>query len=197
MSKGSPPGYTEGDWAAIVAWLTGAGDIAVTATGAPMGAAATAEYAARRAGELIGMRWDAEVAEWVESAIQKYRLDAALRDALHEVVEDGISKGYGYAEIRADLDAFLADEIPGRALTIARTETGFAYNAGALAGYAAQGVEKVIVHDGQEPNSCSDCAALEGAEWTVEEAAADPLGHPNCSRAFEPLIPEDWEESNG
>jgi hypothetical protein len=41
----------------------------------------------------------------------------------------------------------------------------------------------VLDGDDDEP-----CASANGARWTVEEAEANPLGHPNCTRAFSPVV---------
>lgn len=72
-----------------------------------------------------------------------------------------------------------------RALTIARTETGSAYNLGAVAAYKAGGITHVDVLDGDEDEPC---ASANGARWTLEQAQAAPLGHPNCTRAFTPVV---------
>jgi len=72
-----------------------------------------------------------------------------------------------------------------RALTIARSETGTAYNLGSVTAYRVGGVTHVDVLDGEDDPIC---AAANGARWTLEEAAANPLGHPNCVRAFSPVV---------
>lgn len=72
-----------------------------------------------------------------------------------------------------------------RALTIARTETGTAYNQGAIAAYRVGGVTHVDVLDGDDDEPC---ASANGSRWTLEEAEANPLGHPNCTRAFSPVV---------
>lgn len=72
-----------------------------------------------------------------------------------------------------------------RSLTIARTESGTAYNQGAIAAYKAGGITHVDVLDGDEDEPC---ASANGARWTVEEAENNPLGHPNCTRAFSPVV---------
>lgn len=72
-----------------------------------------------------------------------------------------------------------------RALTIARTETGHAYNRGAVAAYRAGGITHVSVLDGDDDEIC---AAANGSRWTLDEAEANPLGHPNCTRAFSPIV---------
>ena len=77
---------------------------------------------------------------------------------------------------------------PARALTIARTEVATAYNHGSLLGYADNGSEHVLVSDGDGDD---ECAEADGAVWTIDEALADPLAHPNCERSFSPIAPGD------
>lgn len=72
-----------------------------------------------------------------------------------------------------------------RALTIARTETGTAYNLGSVAAYRAGGLTHVDVLDGDDDEPC---ASANGSRWTLEEAETNPLGHPNCVRAFSPVV---------
>jgi hypothetical protein len=76
-----------------------------------------------------------------------------------------------------------------------RTELGFAYNQGAVQNYAAVGVEKVVVRDGGTGGSCEACDAVDGEVWTLEEAAANPLEHPNCTRGFLPYVEDEQEEA--
>lgn len=72
-----------------------------------------------------------------------------------------------------------------RALLIARTETGTAYNLGSVAAYRAGGVTHVQVLDGDDDEPC---ASANGSRWTLDEAEANPIGHPNCTRAFSPIV---------
>jgi hypothetical protein len=76
--------------------------------------------------------------------------------------------------------AFTAD----RALMIARTETAIGVNHGQLIGYAAAGFDKVEVSDGDGDD---ECAAADGQIWTIDEAMANPIAHPNCTRSFSPV----------
>lgn len=72
-----------------------------------------------------------------------------------------------------------------RALLISRTETGTAYNLGSVAAYRAGGVTHVDVLDGDDDEPC---ASANGSRWTLEQAENNPLGHPNCTRAFSPVV---------
>lgn len=74
-----------------------------------------------------------------------------------------------------------------RANTIARTETAIAVNHGTVLGISQAGGEYVDVFDGDDDEVC---AAANGATWTIDDALANPTGHPNCVRAFAPHISE-------
>lgn len=81
---------------------------------------------------------------------------------------------------------------PARALTIARTETATLLNIGQLAAYHQNGIDFVEVSDG---DGDEDCAAADGAIWTLEEALDNPLEHPNCTRSFSPVDAADAEDA--
>jgi len=90
-----------------------------------------------------------------------------------------------------DLAALIRQDASGaftlaRARMIARTESGMSTNRGSVLGYRRSGrVERVRVFDGDGDN---ECAAANGSTWTLGEAEKNPLGHPNCVRAFSPLV---------
>lgn len=73
-----------------------------------------------------------------------------------------------------------------RASMIARTESAMVSAHGSVAGWRDSGrVDKVIIYDGVDD---PDCAAANGSIWTLEEYEANPLQHPNCTRAAAPWI---------
>lgn len=72
-----------------------------------------------------------------------------------------------------------------RAVMIGRTETGTAMNLGAIAGYREASITHVDVLDGDDDEPC---ASANGARWTLDEAEENPLGHPNCQRAFAAVV---------
>ena len=74
-----------------------------------------------------------------------------------------------------------------RAARIARTESAIAYNHANVLGYSQAGVEKVEVLDGSDDSMCAEAS---GAEWTLRDALADPVAHPNCVRSFVPIVPK-------
>lgn len=68
-----------------------------------------------------------------------------------------------------------------RALRIARSETAIAYNHANILGFVQAGLGTVEVLDGTEDDACADA---NGEEWTMREALANPIAHPNCQRTF-------------
>ena len=81
-------------------------------------------------------------------------------------------------------------DIETRARVIARTETKFAQNVSSVEAYRHSGVvEGVLVYDAQAGRSDGPCAEADGQVWTFEQAAGNPLQHPNCTRSFGPHVP--------
>lgn len=78
-----------------------------------------------------------------------------------------------------------------RAHAIALTETGNAFNRAAVEGYRQSGlVTQVRVYDGPDCgwSSHNDPDLAHGSTRTLNEAAATPLSHPHCQRAFGPQV---------
>jgi len=107
------------------------------------------------------------------------------KDDVQRLVGAAAENGWSVEELAKQIREKGAIASRSRALTIARTETGHGYNLGAVASYRTAGVREVDVLDGDDDPIC---AAANGARWTLEEAEANPLGHPNCVRAFSPVV---------
>lgn len=104
---------------------------------------------------------------------------------IRDLVAKQAAEGWSVEELAKHIRAKGEIASRTRALTIARTESGTAYNRGAVAAYRAGGVTHVDVLDGDDDEPC---ASANGARWTLEQAEANPLGHPNCTRAFTPVV---------
>lgn len=120
------------------------------------------------------------------------------RVMVQETVQQGIAQGVGAAELGDMLEQAAAfDEY--RAETIARTETATLLNRASVESYREFGITHVTVIDGDDDD---ECAAANGQVWTLEQAEAEPIEHPNCVRDFAPFfgnVPETQEtpeESN-
>ena len=113
-------------------------------------------------------------------------------EKIEELLQHGNEEGWGPDQIaRGD------DETPGlrdvvtetyknRGKTIARTELGEAQNLSTVGRYASVGVKEVLVLDNGQADADDECAQANGQIWSLKKARANPLAHPNCTRAFAP-----------
>lgn len=130
-------------------------------------------YARERSGELIT------------------GIDETTRDAIQNMIEAAQAEGLSDAELADSLETAFALS-PQRAELIARTENQTAFNMGTLQALMDAGEEYVVVSD---PDLCGEeVCNVDGETWTIEEAQAEPLGHPNCGRMFRPLTAEELAE---
>lgn len=152
-----------------------------------------------RAGDPLGVSFDvtnprvqdtlAALADQVRgvSATTRAEIQALVGRMADEgwSVDDLATQIRGLAEVA---DGETASHAQKRARTIARTESGRATNWGSLLAYGDAGVTHVDVLDGDDDEPCR---SANGARWTLDEAQANPLAHPNCTRAFAPVVLED------
>ena len=114
-------------------------------------------------------------------------IDDSTRGFIKETVQMAISKDQSWEDIKDKLsnnDFYAFSD--SRAGTIARTEEARALNVGALGVWDSSGiVNEVNVSDG---DGCSECSEIDGAVWSIEEAMANPLSHPNCVRSFSAIV---------
>ena len=111
-------------------------------------------------------------------------INRTTREKIQAAVAEGVQKGMSPSELGNLLETSAAfDE--ARAEMIARTETAYAYNDSAIGSYRDLGVEQVEVIDGDMDDVC---AHANGATWSMDEARSNPIGHPNCTRDFIPVL---------
>ena len=158
---------------------------------------AIANEQGKRDANKYDLEWDVDdpfVDRWFTSYLGERitQLEETTRDIvrreLQSALEDG--KADSLSEFADRLRSVTADSAafsPSRALMIARTETANAYNAGSALAYRQNGIEHVEVSDGDDDE---ECAAVDGAVWSVDDALANPTEHPNCTRAFAPVLDE-------
>ena len=104
-------------------------------------------------------------------------------ERLKAIIGPAIEAGEPAAVVSAAIrEAAIFDEV--RAAKIAHSETSYVLNAAQNVAYKAMDVPRVLVTDG---DGDAVCAAANGAEWTLDEMAANLLGHPDCSRDFIPV----------
>ena len=120
------------------------------------------------------------------------------RERVFTIIRDGLEEGKPVAQIGGkrivpgtiahDLRTTLIREREFEYVRIARTEVGRIQNQGTLTRYAINDVTEVDVLDDEGPNSCDACREINGQRWTLEYARTHELEHPNCVRAFTPVI---------
>ena len=96
----------------------------------------------------------------------------------------------------SELSRLIAEDKSGaftrmRARVIARTESGTAYNKTSVEGYRASGrVKACKVYDGKDCGwtSHDDPDKANGSKRSLKDCAKQPLGHPNCTRGFAPVV---------
>lgn len=113
------------------------------------------------------------------------RITETTKDEIRTLVAKQAAEGWSIEELARRIQERGEIASQTRATRIARTESGQAYNLGAIASYRAAGLTHVRVLDGDEDEPC---ASANGATWTLDEADAHPLGHPNCTRSFSPIV---------
>ena len=107
------------------------------------------------------------------------------KDEIRSLTDRATDEGWSIEQLQKAIREKGEIASRSRATTIARTETGTAYNLGSVAAYRVGGITHVDVLDGDDDEPC---ASANGARWTLDEAEANPLEHPNCTRAFSPVV---------
>lgn len=123
------------------------------------------------------------VAERVKQLNATTKMD--VKHVIQRAFAEGTADDLG-AQVLVEVREKFAGYEAWRAERIARSESAIAYNHANVLGYSQAGVEKVEVIDGTEDDICE---AANGQEWTLTEALADPIGHPNCTRSLLPIVP--------
>ena len=123
------------------------------------------------------------------------QIDETTRNKIRAVLQDAIESHESASmqelaglirEAAGDAYAFSAS----RALTIARTETAFAWGHGAGLAFKQNGIERVVISDG---DSDPECEQADGETWSVDEYLANVIEHPSCVRS---AAPADEEQDN-
>ena len=173
----------------IGSWYIALGEAAYTAAGEELGADIGRDARApgvKRILKLLAAQVRS-ITDTSRQAVRDYTATAldrgyTLQQLVRGVDDDGFK---GLRDLVGSWGSTPAGGGESRAMTIARTETATAYNAAAVGAYEDSGlVGTVEVLDG---DSDAGCAAANGQIWTLEQAAANAIEHPNCVRAFAPV----------
>ena len=115
------------------------------------------------------------------------------RELIHDIIQKGLEEGrsptIGKESIAKELGKVMNDQ-EYRMKRIARTEVAYIQNKGTINSYKNSKVNKVQVLDDEGPNSCQECADVNGQIWPIEYAETHELEHPNCVRTFIAFIEE-------
>jgi HK97 family phage portal protein len=131
-----------------------------------------------------------------DSATRVKGISDYTREKIREVLIYGAEQDWSTDQIvrgddgRPGLRAVVDETYKGRARNIARTETATAQNVAAHARFEAAGITHVEVLDGGGDDSDDECNRLNGTRQTLAWAQANPIGHPQCVRAFAPITTE-------
>jgi hypothetical protein len=140
------------------------------------------------AGERVTPQFDFDdpfVQAWFTGYVGEriVQLEGTTREAVVDLIRRQLAAGTASSPtvLAQEIAAAVREQFEGyetwRALRIARTEVGTVANTATALGTKQAGFTHVDVFDG---DSDGPCASANGAVWTVEEALASPLGHPNC-----------------
>lgn len=136
-------------------------------------------------------RSDIAVIQLLQTAGQRVsNITDSTRQMLQTRLQQAYTAGWSINDVvngRSGLPGikeFIAETYQGRNRAIARTEIGTAQQTVAVGRYKTAGADGVIVFDNGFENSHPTCQELDGTVQTLEWAAANPLQHPNCVRAF-------------
>lgn len=142
----------------------------------------------------IAVSFDLEAPEVVrylaQSGTRVQGITDTTRAAMRQALQDGQAAGEGVTQIAKRLRGSVEETYKGRSLTIAATEVGEAQNRAAILGYRQSGlVTTVRVLDGVDDDDA--CRAANGQEWSLDYAEGHALQHPNCQRAWSPIVREE------
>jgi PAS domain-containing protein len=144
---------------------------------------AAANYAKKRAAEMVGKRW--KNGQLVDNPDAKWRIDKTTRNILRGLIEKAFSEGLSRHELAMRIKASSAFD-DSRAKMIARTEIVRAQSMGQVAVWKAVETDPHVRWLAGGPNPCPLCIANQAAgpiQLGKEFPSGDkvPGAHPNCN----------------
>lgn len=116
----------------------------------------------------------------------------AMDTKISRVLAEGMASGWGMDQIADRLDDTVDGVGINRARMLARTETIRAHAEATLNTYEEADIEGVKVMSefttAGDDSVCPECEALEGTEYTLDEARGVIPVHPNCRCAWLPVV---------
>lgn len=149
-------------------------------------------YAKKRGAELVGMRIlpDGEI---VVNPNPHWAITETTRDNLRTLVTKATAEGWSNADLAKTIKASESFS-PGRAMTVARTESAFADVQGSAALWKRSGVVKKKEWITANDDKVSPDCVLNGEAGAIDFDATFPSGqkwapdHPNCRCAIVPVL---------
>lgn len=121
-------------------------------------------------------------------------ITAAMDQQISRELAAGLVAGVGPREIARSISRVVDGVGIGRANVLARTEIVRAHAEATLNRFEDFGIDKVSAmvefSTAGDDRVCPDCDALEGEEFTIDEARGIIPVHPSCRCAWLPVIPE-------
>jgi hypothetical protein len=123
-------------------------------------------------------------------------INAESQRVIQNVVTDALGRGVSMDELAAELKGQFATWSDGRAMTIARTESAFAYSSASVVGYRQSGlIDRIMMFDNSahdtdpQPPTMTTCADRDGRVVGLDEADAYiQSAHPNCVLAVSGIL---------
>ena len=135
-----------------------------------------------------------EVTRYLDQVVTPFseKISAGLSNRIRTQLALGFQSGESLAELTKRVRTVFKSAKESRARLIARTESARAHNIGTTNQYKASRVVKAVeVSDGSEFDL--PCQIADGQTWALDTAKANPIQHPNCIRAFLPIVGEPGE----
>lgn len=113
------------------------------------------------------------------------------KSSIGSAVAEWTESGNAVTSLKETVSGLIGDWAGSRSTMIALTESANAYNISATAGYRDSGlVEEVEVFDGDDCGwtEHTDADMADGSTRTLDDADEYPISHPNCQRAFAPVV---------
>ena len=143
----------------------------------------------RTLSRTYGMAATADLQPILDAAGQRIvTINGTARDVVRAQLRVAIRRGLPNAQTEQLIRGAVGHVY--RAERIARTESAFATNEAASQIYGKEGIDQVEVLDGPDCGwtSHDDPLKADGRVVSVAEARRQPISHPNCVRAFAPLV---------
>ncbi len=151
-------------------------------------------FSQERAAELVGRKW--VEGALVENPNPIWSITGDMRADINAKITAGLEGGWSPQRLGNELTDILGRS---RAMTVARTETAFAFNEGTILAMEDAAIENVRILDGSgclpighrdgAPAASGTVGVVEEANeannqiWPVAEFRIRKVGHPNCVRA--------------